>query len=66
MHKVIAVILATAVLSACTPYNETNRQSTLNEATTTTGTGNTGAAGIAPAGPSVNTQSRTEAEREAR
>ena len=66
MHKLVAVILAAAPLLGCTPYNETNRQSTLNEATTTTGTGNTGAAGTAAAGPSVNSQSRAEAEREGR
>ena len=65
MRYVIAAMLAGLVLG-CTPYNETNRQSTVHEATTTTGTGNTGAAGTAPAGPSVNSQSRTEAEREGR
>jgi hypothetical protein len=66
MHKLIAVIVAVAPMLACTPYNETNRQSTLNEATPTSGIGNTGAAGTAAAGPSVNSQSRTEAEREGR
>lgn len=58
MRKCIAVILAAAVLplASCA---DGKRQSTVNEGSTATGTGNT-AGSFTAAGPSANSQSAKE------
>ena len=71
MRKSIAVTLAIAAvaLSGCAgrdvKVKEGSWQNTVNEATVSTGGGDTGFAGTAAAGPSVNSEGRREAAREA-
>ena len=72
MHQLIALALASTVLlglAGCTGSSARDRESQIpglvNEATPTSEIGNTGTAGTAAAGPHVNSQSRTEAGREA-
>lgn len=64
MRTLIAVTLAGCLL-ACTHGGGSGWQSTTHERDVTTGAGNTGPAGTAAAGPSMNSQSTTEAAREA-
>lgn len=58
MRTSLAVTLAVLFLGACS-HDPGKQQSTLNEATTTTGTGNT-AGSFNAAGPAANTQSAKE------
>jgi len=57
MRKETIVLVLAALLGACTHTGKD--QNTVNEATTTTGTGNT-AGSFTAAGPSANSQSAKE------
>jgi hypothetical protein len=57
MSKLIAVITAAVLVGACSHTGKD--QNTVNEATTTTGTGNTAGSATA-AGPAVNSQGTKE------
>ena len=66
MNALFAVTLAALLLlGACANNRDVEPQKPMNEAAVTSGTGNTGRAGTATPGPGLNSQSRTEAAREA-
>lgn len=64
MRELIAVTLAAALLAGCAGDGSRPARS-VDEANVRNGAGNTGAAGTAAAGPNANSQSVTEAAREA-
>ena len=65
MRELIAVTLAAALLAGCAGDGSRPVRRSVDEANVRNGAGNTGAAGTAAAGPNANSQSVTEAAREA-